>query len=164
MAGIIGQLTDTIVSLLQDPGAGVNVRIAAMDSADSTLTTLGIQQILEGNVPVELTELSGPAQYPSLVIYCDRSANTMKEKFREYSGKVHVTVEVRHSQPLVSALSDNLLTYADAVCALLNDTRGDWDNGFFYAGGYDVSYQPVVRGGKNYLQSAKVGFDVEVSR
>ena len=52
----------------------------------------------------------------------------------------------------------------DAVCALLDDSRGDWGSGLFYAGGYDVSFEPVGRGGKNFLQRAKVGFDVEVSK
>jgi hypothetical protein len=31
-------------------------------------------------------------------------------------------------------------------------------------GGYDVAYEPVVRGGKNFLQRAKVIFELEVSR
>ena len=52
----------------------------------------------------------------------------------------------------------------DAVCALLDDSRGDWGNGAFYSGGYDVSYEPVGRGGKNFLQRATVGFDIEVSK
>ena len=52
----------------------------------------------------------------------------------------------------------------DAVCALLDDSRGDWGSGAFYTGGYDVSYEPIARGGKNFLQRAKVGFDVEVSK
>jgi hypothetical protein len=33
----------------------------------------------------------------------------------------------------------------------------------FYAGGYDVEFGPVKRGGKNFLQSAKVSFEVDVS-
>ena len=48
--------------------------------------------------------------------------------------------------------------------ALLDDARGDWGNGTFYAGGYEVSYEPVVRGGKNFLQRARVGFQIEVSK
>jgi hypothetical protein len=27
-----------------------------------------------------------------------------------------------------------------------------------------VAYEPIVRGGKNFLQRAKVGFEVEISR
>ena len=54
--------------------------------------------------------------------------------------------------------------YVDAVCALLDDSRGDWGDGSFYGGGYAVAYEPVVKGGKNFLQRAKVNFDVEVSK
>ena len=54
--------------------------------------------------------------------------------------------------------------YVDAVCALLDDSRGDWGDGAFYAGGYEVAFEAVARGGKNFLQRAKVKFEVEVSR
>ena len=90
--------------------------------------------------------------------------NALKEKFREFSGTAQMVIEVRHSQAQVVGINGNLQTYVDAVCALLNDSRGDWGSGFFYAGGYEINYEPVARGGKNYLQRAKVRLDVEVSR
>ena len=63
----------------------------------------------------------------------------------------------------LTSIDTDTQVYVDAVCALLDDARGDWGGGAFYAGGYDVSYEPVVRGGKNFLQRAKVGFEVEIS-
>jgi hypothetical protein len=73
-------------------------------------------------------------------------------------------IEVRHSQDQIDSLEQNAQVYVDAVCALLDDSRGDWGNGTFYSGGYDVSYEPVIRGGKNFLQRARVGFYVEISK
>ena len=64
----------------------------------------------------------------------------------------------------LEALEAHTQVYVDAVCALLDEARGDWGEGSFYPGGYDVSYEPVVRGGRNLLQKAKVSFDVEVSK
>jgi hypothetical protein len=97
-------------------------------------------------------------------VYCDKVSNSLKEKFRRFSGKAHVVVEVRHSQDRLETIETSLQMYVDAVCALLDDSRGDWGDGAFYTGGYDVVYEPVARGGKNFLQRAKVGFDVEVSK
>jgi hypothetical protein len=113
---------------------------------------------------VDISEKAGYAQYPALLVYCDKLSNTLKEKFRQFSGKTHMVVEVRHSQDHLEAIETNLLVYVDAVCAMLDDSRGDWGSGALYGGGYDVSYDSVVRGGKNFLQRAKVGFDVEVSK
>jgi hypothetical protein len=53
--------------------------------------------------------------------------------------------------------------YVDAVCALLGDSRGDWGDGASYSGGYQVDYEPVVKGGKNFVQRAKVNFVLELS-
>jgi hypothetical protein len=164
MAGLTGFVTNAAVAMLQSRDLGVNVRIAAMDQADSTLTTLGICEVIASNTPLEISEMAGPAVYPALAVYCDRMSNTMKEKFREFSGTAHLVIEVRHSQALLTNIENNLQTYVDAVCALLDDSRGDWGGGLFYSGGYDVAYEPVARGGKNFLQRAKVGLDVEVSR
>jgi hypothetical protein len=103
-------------------------------------------------------------QYPALVVYCDKMSNTLKEKFRQFSGKAHVVVEVRHSQDDLDGMGSSVDVYVDAVCALLDDSRGDLGSGYFYSGGYDVSFETIVRGGSNFLQRAKVGFDVEVSK
>lgn len=172
MAGITGTLTATLVSMLTSATDGVNVRVAAIESSDPTLSSNqssnqpapGIRTIVALNASVEISEKTGKAQYPALLVYCDKLTNTLKEKFRQFSGKVHLVVEARNSQDHLDALETNLQVYVDAVCAMLDDSRGDWGSGAFYAGGYDVSYETVTRGGRNFLQRAKVGFDVEVSK
>jgi hypothetical protein len=88
----------------------------------------------------------------------------MKEKFRRFSGKAHIVVEVRTSSDRLDLLDLGTQVYVYAICALLDDSRGDWGEGAFYPGGYDAVYEPVTRGGKNFLQRAKVGFEIEVSR
>ena len=40
---------------------------------------------------------------------------------------------------------------------------GDWGQGMFFAGGYEVAFEPVRHGGKNFLQVAKVSFEVDLS-
>ncbi|HWE52419.1 MAG TPA: hypothetical protein VG273_21665 [Bryobacteraceae bacterium] len=164
MAGISGAVTSIVVSMLTSVSNGVNVRVGAIQAADVTLQAPGIRSIVALNASVDISEKAGHVTYPSVLVYCDKLSNTLKEKFRRFSGKTHMVIEVRHSQDHLEAIEENLLVYVDAVCALLDDSRGDWGAGALYAGGYDVSYEPVARGGKNFLQRAKVGFDVEVSK
>jgi hypothetical protein len=164
MAGLAGALTSIVVSKLKAATDGVNVRVGAITAADPGLQSTGIRTILAQNASVEIGEKAGHAHYPALLVYCDKVSNTLKEKFRQFSGKVHVVIECRHTQDTLDGIEAGLQTYVDAVCALLDDSRGDWGAGSLYAGGYEVLYDPVTRGGKNFLQRAKVGFEVEVSK
>jgi hypothetical protein len=164
MAGLSGTLTATLVSMLTSATGGVNVRVGAIEQAGSSPRPAGIRTIVALNASVDISEKTGYVQYPALLVYCDKLSNTLKEKFREFSGKAHLVVEVRHSQDTLAGIESSVEVYVDAVCALLDDSRGDWGSGSFYTGGYDVNYEPVVRGGGNFLQRAKVGFDVEVSK
>jgi hypothetical protein len=168
MAGLTGALTSSVVSRLSSITDGVSVRVGAITQGDSALQgagrAMGIRTILAQNVSADISEKTGHAHYPALLVYCDKMSNTLKEKFRRFSGKAHIVVEVRYSQDGLDTIESNLQVYVDAVCALLDDSRGDWGGGSFYTGGYEVGYEPVARGGKNFLQRAKVGFEVEVSK
>ena len=164
MAGITGTLTGVALDKLRAPADGVNARIGAITHSDSTVTALGIRSIAVLHAGADVIEKSGHAHYPGLLIYCDKLSNSLKEKFRRFSGRAHLVIEVRHSADRIDALDSNTQVYVDAVCALLDDSRGDWGGGTFYAGGYDVTYEPITRGGKNFLPRAKEGFDVDISR
>lgn len=143
---------------------GVNARVGATALNEAGIPTPGVRAIAALNASVDISEKTARMQYPALLVYCDKFSNTLKEKFRTFSGKAHTVIEIRHSQDILDGLETNLETYVDAVCAVLDASRGDWGSGLFYGGGYEVSYEPVARGGSNFLQRAKVGFDVEVSK
>ena len=53
--------------------------------------------------------------------------------------------------------------YTDAISQTLNQNRGDWGHGLFYAGGYEVSFGPVKHGGRNFIKSAKISLDLDAS-
>lgn len=164
MAGVTGIVSAKVVSKLKSKSDGVNLRIAAIgqDFIDGSLQP--IKEISGLNANVETTERGGHTKYPSMHVYCDKLTNNMREKFRTFSGRASVVIEVRHSQDQLLCLDERVQAYADAICALLDDSRGDWADGTFYAGGYEVVYDAIARGGKNFLQRAKVKFEVEVSR
>jgi hypothetical protein len=164
MAGLTGALTSIVVSRLTATNDGVNVRVGAITKGDGSLQNTGVRTIVAQNVSADISEKAGSTHYPALLVYCDKLSNTLKEKFRRFSGRAHVVIEVRHSQDRLDGIEAGLQLYVDAVCALLDDSRGDWGGGSQYTGGYEVNYDAVARGGKNFIQRAKVGFEVEVSK
>ncbi len=75
-----------------------------------------------------------------------------------------MAVEIRHSQDRLDGMENSLERYADAVAHVLDMARGDWGDGMYYAGGYEISFGTVKQGGKGFVQTAKVTFEVGVSR
>jgi hypothetical protein len=127
------------------------------------LPLIELAQIIAQNVPAEVIEKSAGTKYPAFHIYCEKLQNTLREKFRQFSGTATLSVDVRVTHDRLEGLDQKLQWYVDALTEVLDGNRGDWDNGLFYTGGYTVTYQPVKHGGKNFLQTAKVSFDVQVS-
>jgi hypothetical protein len=127
------------------------------------LAQIGVEQVAAQNVGFELAEKSAGVTYPAVYVYCEGVENLLKEKFRTFSGRVHMAVEVRATSDRLESVSQELQAYAGAVTDVLDAHRGEWAPGMYFAGGYKVEFGPIKRGGKHFLQSAKVQFDVEAS-
>ena len=163
MAGYSGTLAAQVLALLTSETTGVNARITTIEANDLSLKGTGIRSFVAQNVSPEIAETSGQAFYPAVLVYCDRVQNLQFEKSRAFSGRVHLTIEIRQTQETLDAFDSNTEMYVDAVIALLGDARGQWGDGASYSGGYEVEYEPVEMGGKNFLQRAKVNFAVDLS-
>lgn len=140
--------------------AGVSV---VADVAGVQVPPFTRNQVTAQNVTPEIVERSTAAKYPGLYIYCSKSANLQREKFRTFSGNVEMTLEVRVSQDRLEGIENSTMLYVDGATWVLDQNRGDWGDGVFYGGGYEISYAPVKQGGKNFLQIAKISFTTEVS-
>jgi len=127
------------------------------------LAAITPEQIVAGNVAAEIAEQSTASKYPLVYVYCSRVFNENREKFRAFSGEAQMTVEMRVSQDRIDQIETNLQAYADAITEVLNDSRGDWGDGVFFDGGYDVTFGGVKHGGRNFLQIAKIAFALEIS-
>jgi hypothetical protein len=46
---------------------------------------------------------------------------------------------------------------------VLNVSSGDWGGGMYYGGGYQIAFAPVKQGGKSFIQTAKITFEIGVS-
>jgi len=145
--------------------AGMNASLAALSAPDSVhAKPVDPAQVRAQNVAPDLAERSGQIRYPVLNVYCEKITNSLTEKFRTFSGTVQMVIEVRNSQDRLDSLQSSLDLYVDSVTAVLDAGRGDWGNGMFYTGGYQVSMGAVKQGGKNYMQTAKITFEIGVSR
>jgi hypothetical protein len=150
-------------SLLRAP-AGLQAGLANIAQKNQVmLPIIELAQIIAQNVPADVIEKTAGTKYPAFHIYCEKLQNTLREKFRQFSGTATLSVDVRVTHDRLEGLDQLLQWYVDALTEVLDSNRGDWKNGLFYTGGYTVTYQPVKHGGKNFLQTAKVSFDVQVS-
>jgi hypothetical protein len=152
------------IGFLAAADTGIGPAIAAL-AADTgvVLAPLPAEHIVNQNIPMALAERSQAVKYPVVHVYSDRVRNVLTEKFRTFSGKVRAVAEIRFSQDRVEGIEERLRLYVDAVTQVLDANRGSWGEGAFYAGAYEVSFDPVQRGGRNFLQIARVSFEVDLS-
>lgn len=155
--------TTTVIGMISGP-TGINANLGSLSAPDSSIATpINLGQIYGQNVSPDLAERAKATNYPSVYVYCEKIANTQTEKFRSFSGNMQMAIEVRHSQDRVDGIQNALELYVDSVTQVLNSGRGDWGNGLYYAGGYSVAVGAVKHGGRNFIQIAKITFQIEVS-
>jgi hypothetical protein len=135
----------------------------AAEKAAAILSDALRQEIVTQNTAPELAEKTAGAKYPAIYVYCGKVNNLLREKFRTFSGEAQMVAEVRVSQDRQEGLEAQTQLFSEMVTDALDIQRGDWGDGMFFGGGYEISYGPVKHGGRNFLQIAKVTFTVEVS-
>jgi len=163
MAWVGSTVTSQVVTILSEP-QGLNACIATLAQAENAaLAPISQGQLVKQNVSVEIAERSTDVTYPSVSVYCEKIVNQLKEKFRHFSGKALMAIEVRVSQDRLEGIEDQAQMYLDAVTQVLDQNRGDWGEGMFYAGCYEAAFGAVRHGGRNFIQIGKVTFEVGVS-
>jgi hypothetical protein len=163
VANISSSLTSYLFGLLTSD-TGLESTLQAFREASGTNRLEEVRSVSTLNTSPEIVERSAQAQYPAVLGYCEKLTNSRKEKFRSFSGQARMVVEIRCSQDRLQGIERGLEQYTDAVCQILDAAKGDWQDGAFYTGGYDVSYGPVRHGGRNFIQTAKISFEVEISK
>jgi len=164
MATTIGSLITGQVIQLLTGASGVNSYLGTLQGIVQPLAQLNSAQVRAQNVAPDIADQSTTMLFPAVNVYCEKIVNSLAEKFRSFSGSAQTTVELRHSQDRLDGLQETLENYVDAVMQVLNANRGDWGNGMFYCGEYQVAFGAVKHGGKNFQQVAKITFEIGVSR
>jgi hypothetical protein len=163
MANIGLRATSKFSQLLQSP-AGLSENVAAVAELQGiALAPIGEKHIHFQNVAQDILEHATDAKQPALLLYCEKITNDLREKFRTFSGKAHMVIEVRVSQDRIEGLEKSLEIYVDVVTRILDQNRGDWGNGMFYTGGYEAVFGELKHGGLNFIQTGKIRFEVAVS-
>jgi hypothetical protein len=164
MAQTASAVTGLFTGFLTDPATGVNSAIAtaALDSG-VPLSPIPAAYIVAQNMAIEIFERAAVVKYPVIQVYSDRVRNLLTEKFRTFSGKVRTVAQISVSQDRIEGIEVQTRLYVDAVTQVLDENRGSWGQGAFYTGGYEVTFDPVKQGGRNFLQVAKVTFKVDLS-
>ena len=143
---------------------GVPAAVAALSQAQNlSLAAVAAAQIIAQNVAPDVSERSTVSSYPLVYVYCSKVVNQLREKFRTFSGDAELVIETRISQDRLDGMQTNLNAYVDAVTQVLDDNRGDWGDGVFYAGGYEITYGGVKHGGRNFLQLGKISIVTQIS-
>jgi hypothetical protein len=163
LASIANRATLKLVRLLTAPG-GLNSSLAALGQSENvTLPPVPSTHFFTDNVSSDIAEKSADFKYTAVYIYCEKIANDLKEKFRTFSGRLQMAMDVRVSQDRLEQIDRTSQLYTDAVTQILDQNRGDWGQGLFYAGAYEITFGPVKHGGRNFIKSAKISFQVEAS-
>ena len=157
-------VTSKVLERITGP-AGLDAGLGALTQSERDFAgVVPAAQVRAQNVAVDIAERATGVKYPAVNVYCEKIVNDLREKFRSFSGRVTMTIELRQSQDRLDGIQDRLELYVDAAMQMLQGSRGDWGDGMFYGGQYEVSYGAVKQGGKNFTQVAKVTFEIGVSR
>lgn len=160
MAQVGNQVVRQTLSLFTSGGALSSVIGEVAANAGVSIPAFNI---VAQNVAADIMDQSAPLKYPVVTLYCESVSNTLSEKFRRFSGKAKLVIESRVSLDRLAGVQQQSELLADAVTEVLDNSRGDWGSGIYYAGGYHVTYGPIKHGGKNFLQVTKTSFEVDVS-
>jgi hypothetical protein len=163
MAQVGSQVVSTVWKLFTASGALGSALGELAENAGVSMAPLAAAQVVSQNVAAEIADVSAPVKYPVVTIYCEQVTNLLTEKFRRFSGKAKLVIETRVSQDRLDGLQQRSKVLADAVTEVLDGNRGDWGQGIYYTGGYQVAYGPIRHGGTNFLQITKTSFEVDAS-
>ncbi|HYO84409.1 MAG TPA: hypothetical protein VES20_23605 [Bryobacteraceae bacterium] len=143
---------------------GVEAHCANLVTAENlSIPVITGANLLEQNISLDLAEKSTHLRYPAVHVFCERLQNTLREKFRRFSGTATLVADVRVSHEHCDSLLQQLQIYVQSITDVLDTNRGNWGSGVYHAGAYDVTYGPAKRGGKNFVQSAQVRLEVHIN-
>lgn len=161
----LSMLVPQKVSDLLTNGNALQTQIAALaDSCGLVIPPIASTQVLLSSASALIGDKDAQFTYPRICLYGVRIQNTQAEKFRSLSGSLSVVAEVWASANLVNQTDQWIHFYVEALTDILRQSIGDWQDGVFFGGVYDVQFQAPAIGGFGYVQSAKVVCDFNVSQ
>ncbi|MBI4904150.1 MAG: hypothetical protein HY820_10975 [Acidobacteria bacterium] len=162
MGYLVENLVNALANVLAGDGGVGSVLGDPAYRTDSDMSSAGGIMIRTQALSADAGD-GGLAKPAEIAVYCEKLRNQQREKFRPFSGNAQLAVELRASESTAALTNASLQKYVEGVLQVLHTKRGDWGDGMFFGGGYEVTFQPAKKGGKNYVQTAKVTLSVDYS-
>jgi hypothetical protein len=137
-------------------------RIAVSNRAN--IPTIDAEHVVLSSALNDVGDTDSRLGYPRVCLYSAGFKNSQAEKFCTVSGSVGGTADIWTSANLIDDTDRWIHYYVEAFSALLRRSAGDWGDGLFFSGVYDVQFQPPRTGGLGFVQLARVRFDLLVSQ
>ena len=152
-----------VVDLLTTDSALQMAVNAIAAQTGQVLPPIANNQIVITSVSPDMADKNVQLTYPRVCVHSTQVNNTHMEKFRSFSGGMVVATDVWFSGSLVAATETGLPYYLQAIELILQANQGDWGDGFYYSGVYEVQLQPIKAGGFGFVQSARISFTLNVN-
>lgn len=156
--------TQKLLNLLTTDNALQQEIDSIASSTDTIVPLITPSQVVLSSAGPDMGDDDLQLTYPRICLYCVAVKNTQIEKFRSLSGTVVVAAEVWASGNLISETDQWIHYYVEAMTNILRQNIGDWGDGIFFSGIYEVQLQAPKVGGIGYVQSARVICGLNVSR
>jgi hypothetical protein len=127
------------------------------------LPPISNSQVVVTSMSPDMADKNAQLTYPRVCVHTTQVNNTHLEKFRSFSGSIVVATDVWFSGSLLAPTGTGLHYYLEAVASILQANQGDWGDGFYYSGLYDVQLQPPKAGGFGFVESARVTCVLDVN-
>ena len=146
-------------------GDALEQQITLLAQASSVnVPSITADQVLLSSASPDLGDKDVQLTYPRVCLYSAAVRNTQAEKFMSLSGAVSVIADIWASSNLATDTDQWIHFYVEAFTAILRQNRGDWGQGLFFSGVYEVQFQPPKPGGVGFVKWARVTSSLNVSR
>jgi hypothetical protein len=127
------------------------------------LPAISSSQIVVTSISPDMADRNAQLTYPRVCLYCTQVKNLQSQKFCSFSGSVVLAADVWFSGNLLAPTSTGLHYYVEGVTSIMRANQGDWGDGFYFTGLYDVQVQPPKTGGFGFVEFARVSCSVDVN-
>jgi hypothetical protein len=162
MTGIQKLCTDKAIAALEESPSTLSSELGRL-AEDYGLAPPTVR-LAAHNMPAELLEKTAGASYPAVHIYCERVSNALKQRFTKFSGTARMAASIRASHDRWEQVEQQAALLVEAITNLLEGKRGDWGDGVYYSGAYEVGFSSIRSGGKHFMQTALINFELDVVR
>jgi hypothetical protein len=134
------------------------------NSMGASMPTIDSAHVVLTSAASDVGDTDARLGYPRVCLYSSGFKNSQFEKFCSLSGVLSATADIWTSANLVDDTDRWIHYYVEAVTTLLRRSSGDWGDGVFFPGVYDVQFQPPKTGGMGFVQLARLRFDLIITQ